>query len=85
MVLVKVLVAALCTVEGVHCFPRRWGGGLHLFIRGVFVRVRDFGGLAELVYTGPEPGADEEGGYGGEEDIAVVELADSGWLGGRWG
>ena len=43
---------------------------MDLFVRGVFEGVGDFGGLTEGAYAAAVPGADEEGGDGGEEDVA---------------
>ena len=70
MVLVEVLMGALRAVEGEEDeLARGWGGG-DLFIGGVFVGVGDFGGFAEAAYADAEPGGDEDGGYGGGEDVA---------------
>jgi len=43
---------------------------LDLFVGGVFVRVRDLGGFSEAAYARTVPGADEEGGDGGSDDVA---------------
>jgi hypothetical protein len=72
VVLVEVLVRTLRRVEGEHGLGGRRGCGLDLLVRGVFEGVRDFGGLAERANAAAVPGTDDEGGDGGEEDVAVV-------------
>ena len=78
VVLVEVLVPALRGVEGVHGFARGRGRGLDLLVRCVLVGVRDLGRFAEAAYAHAEPGADEEGRYCGEEDVAGGGLGRGG-------
>lgn len=49
----------------------------------VFEGVRDFGGFAEEANAPAVPGADKEGGDGGEEDVAGVEMLVGSWSGRR--
>lgn len=71
VVLVEVLVGALCGVECEHSLGCRRAGGLDLFVGRIFVGVGDFGGFAEGADAHALVEACEEGGDGGEEDVAV--------------
>jgi hypothetical protein len=71
VVLVEVLVGALRAIEGDHCRGARGRSGLDLFVRGIFVGVGNFGGLASAANVGAVPDADEECGDAGEEDVAI--------------
>jgi hypothetical protein len=73
VVLAEVLVGALRAVEGQHGGLCGGGGGLHLLVGGVFEGVRDLGCFAETTDPGAVPGADEEGRYCGEQDVAGDE------------
>lgn len=64
-------MAALRAVEGVHGLGLGGRGGGDLLVGGVFVGVGDFGEFAEAADARAEPGADEEGGDGGGEGVAV--------------
>jgi hypothetical protein len=72
VVLVEVLVCALRAVEGQHGGLCGGRGCLHLFVGGVFVGVGDLGCFAEGAYAAAVPGAHEEGGDCGEENVAGV-------------
>jgi hypothetical protein len=69
-VLVEVLVPALRAVEGVESLLALGRGRLHLLVGGVFVGVGELCGASEGADAEAEVGADEEGGDGGEEDVA---------------
>jgi hypothetical protein len=72
VVLIEVLVSALRRVEEEHGRGFGGRGGLHLFVGGIFVRVRDLSEFAVLADMDEAlPGADKECGESGEEDVAV--------------
>jgi hypothetical protein len=76
-------VGALRAVEDVHGVLLGRGRCLDLFPRGVLVGVGDLGLLAEGTDALAVPGSEEDGGDGGEDDVAVGFVSGRLWRGWR--